>query len=268
MQPSCKKQVDEFQISFPGGSGRETETAEHFGARATPEVFVLDGGFTLRYRGRIDDTWAARLKKNKQVTRHDLREALGEVLAGKTVSRPVTTPIGCPIVREEARPVTTSMTYHKDVLPILQNRCQVCHRPGEMGPFSLMTYHQAVNWAADIKEYTQSRAMPPWKPTDSVPLHGERKMTDEEIATLAAWADGGTPRGNPADAPPPVKFTDGWMLGQPDLILSPKEEFTLGPTGRTLPRLCLSAGPGRGQIRLGLRSPPRQSAGRSSHSNT
>ena len=137
----------------------------------------------------------ARLKKNKAVTRHDLREALGEVLAGKTVSQPVTTAVGCPIVLEEARLITTKLTYYKDVLPILQNRCQVCHRPGETGPFSLMTYAQAVNWAADIKEYTQSRAMPPWKPTDGVPLRGERKLTDEEIATLAAWADGGTPQG-------------------------------------------------------------------------
>src|SRR5208283_4905582 len=109
-----------------------------------------------------------------------------------------------------------------------------CHRPNEMGPFSLLTYKQAVNWASDIKEYTQSRSMPPWKPTEGMPFHGERSMTDKEIATLAAWVDGGTPEGNPKDAPPPAKFADGWLLGEPDLVLSPPEEMTIGATGGDL----------------------------------
>src|SRR5262249_10953906 len=72
---------------------------------------------------------------------------------------------------------------------------------------------------------------PPWKPVEGVAFHGERKMTDKEIATLAAWVDGGRPKGNVSDAPPPAKFGDGWALGQPDLILTPKEDFILGPTG-------------------------------------
>ncbi len=230
------RQMQEFQVGFPLVQDVRHRIVDVLKARVTPEVFVLDGQFVLRYRGRVDDAWAARLKRNKEVSRHDLREALAEVRAGKTVTRPVTQAVGCPIASAEARPAEpraarTKLTYTKDVLPILQKHCQVCHRPGEMGPFALMTYAQAVNWAPDIKEYTQKRIMPPWKPSVSVPLHGERRMTDAEITTLTAWVNGGTPRGDPNDAPPPVKFADGWMLGTPDLILSPKEEFTLGPTG-------------------------------------
>src|SRR5262249_22525069 len=157
--------------------------------------FVLDHNGVLRYRGRIDDGWYARLKKNQQVTHNDLRDALDDLLAGKAVRTPVTKPIGCAVVAKADReqPATGKVTFTRDVLPILQNRCQECHRPGEVGPFSLVTYKQAVNWADDIKEYTASRKMPPWKPVEGPTFHAERKLTDAEIKTLAAWVDGGTP---------------------------------------------------------------------------
>jgi peroxiredoxin len=228
------RQVKEFQPGFPVYRDDQLTAADAFRAVTTPEAFVLDAGFVVRYRGRIDDGYTARLKPKKEVGRHDLVLALDELLVGKPVSEPVTTAVGCPIPRPQSKTVTTKVTFYRDVLPVLQKRCQGCHRPNELGPFSLMTYKQAVNWAADIKEYTQSRKMPPWKPSEGAAFHGERKMTDQELATLAAWADGGTPEGDPKDAPPPAKFTDGWVLGQPDLILSPKEEMTVGASGRDL----------------------------------
>jgi peroxiredoxin len=230
------KRAQEFHVGFLLVADPELRALKALRARVTPEVFVLDGDLVLRYRGRIDDAYAARLKKNKQVTRHDLREALAEVLAGKAVARPVTTAVGCPIVQAEPAKTGTNVTFFKDVLPILQKRCQVCHRPGELAPFSLMTYQQAVRWADDIKEFTQSRAMPPWKLAEGVAYRDERKLTDQEIATLAAWVDGGRPRGDAKTAPPPAKFADGWTLGEPDLVLMPKEDFTLGATGPDLYR--------------------------------
>src|SRR5438128_2574058 len=69
------------------------------------------------------------------------------------------------------------VTYYRDVKPILQNRCQECHRPGQVGPFSLMTYKQAVNWAQDIKEYTASRKMPPWKVSEGLAFHSDRRLS-------------------------------------------------------------------------------------------
>jgi hypothetical protein len=97
-----------------------------------------------------------------------------------------------------------------------------------------MTYRHAVNWANDIKEYTQNRQMPPWKPCAGPQFTNERKLTDKEIATLAAWVDGGTPEGAKSDAPPPRQFTQGWQLGEPDLVLTASDEFQLGPSGRDL----------------------------------
>ena len=127
------------------------------------------------------------------------------------------------MIDRDAKPVaaTAKATYYRDVLPILQNHCQTCHRPGESGPFSLMKYSQAVNWAGDLKDYTQKKIMPPWKPSAGVAMHHERRLTDKEIATIADWADHGTPAGDPKDAPPEKKFTEGWQLGTPDLVLTP-----------------------------------------------
>lgn len=233
------KQVKSFAIPFPVFKDQKGAAVDALKAEVTPEAFVLDHHFILRYRGRIDNAWAARLKKNQNITSHDLQKALDELVAGKPVSEPATLAVGCPIHRDRTAPATAKVTYYKDVLPILQNHCQACHRPGEVGPFSLMTYKQAVNWASDIKDYTQSRKMPPWKPAEGVPFHNERRLTDKEIATLAAWANGGTPEGAPKDAPPPRQFTEGWQLGKPDLILTPKEDFVLGPSGRDLFRVMV-----------------------------
>ena len=106
--------------------------------------------------------------------------------------------------------------------------------PGEVGPFALLTYRQAVNWASDIKDYTQRRQMPPWKPTEGPRFRDERKLTDAELATIAAWVDGGTPEGDPKDAPPPRQFTTGWQLGKPDLVLEVPADFQVGASGNDL----------------------------------
>jgi peroxiredoxin len=226
------RQATEFKLPFPVLKDDKLKAADHFKARVVPEAFVLDHNSVLRYRGRIDNAYAARLKRNPRTTSHDLKKALDEVLAGKDVGTPATRAVGCFIPRGESAKASTKVTYYRDVLPILQQNCQQCHRPGEVGPFSLMTYKQAVNWASDIKDYTQDRRMPPWKPVAGVPFHNDRRLTKAQIDTLAKWADGGTPEGDRKDAPPAPKFTEGWQLGKPDLVLEVAEEFTLGPSGK------------------------------------
>jgi peroxiredoxin len=228
------KQAAEFKLPFPVFKDENFRAADAFKADTVPSAFVLDHNFVLRYRGRIDDGYYARLKKNGRITRHDLRQALDEVLAGKAVSEPATKPIGCAIVRERKTRKKGTITFYRDVLPIIQKNCQECHRPGAVGPFALMTYKQAVNWADDIKEYTQQRKMPPWKPVEGPGFRGERKLSDKEIETLAAWVDGGMAEGDAKEAPPPRQFVEGWQLGQPDLVLTVPEEMTVGATGPDL----------------------------------
>ena len=231
-----EKQAKDFRLGFPIYKDSGFVATDALKAATTPEVFVLDRHSMLRYRGRIDNGYYARLKKNAQVTSHDLRNAVDDLLAGQSVRTPATPSVGCPIVRERrAAAADAKVTYYRDVAPILQARCESCHRPGEVGPFALTTYKQAVNWADDIKEYTQDHKMPPWKPSEAVHAFAtDRRISAKEIATLAAWADGGTPEGDPKDAPPPTKFVDGWQLGQPDLVLTVPDDFTVGPSGDDL----------------------------------
>jgi len=227
------RKAADFKLPFPVYADPKLAAADALKATTTPEAFLLDHNFVLRYRGRIDNAFAARLKKNPRVTEHDLRAALDSLLAGKSVATPATKPVGCPITTRDVRAAADAkVTYHRDVVPILQKHCQACHRPGEVGPFSLTTYKQAVNWAADIAQYTHERKMPPWKPTAGPEYKNARSLTPQEIETLAAWERSGCPEGDPNDAPPPVKFPEGWQLGVPDLVLTPEEDFHVGAGGQ------------------------------------
>jgi hypothetical protein len=116
------------------------------------------------------------------------------------------------------------VTFTKDVAPILQERCQVCHRVGTFAPMSLVTYEQARPWARSIKQKVLAREMPPWFIDKNVGVQhfsNDVSLTDQEIGTLVKWVDSGAPQGNPADMPPPRSFPDGqaWHIGQPDLIV-------------------------------------------------
>ena len=130
------------------------------------------------------------------------------------------------------RAQSSAPTFNKEVVRILQQNCQTCHHPGDIAPFSMLTFKETRPWAQAIREQVILRKMPPWKP---VPGCGDfrdaRRLSDADVATLAAWVDAGAPEGNPADLPPPVQFPDGWPLGEPDLILTPESEYTPPTTG-------------------------------------
>jgi peroxiredoxin/mono/diheme cytochrome c family protein len=224
-----------FKFAVPVLLDPKKEAAAAVGVSLTPEAVVLDAGGVVRYRGRIDDAFSARLKRNPAVTSHDLTDALDAVLAGTPVKEPVTKAVGCPIDFDAAAAKAGPVTYHKDVAPILAANCAGCHRQGEIGPFSLTSYKQARRWADDIKTYTANRAMPPWMPHAGLPMKGERKLTEKEIATLAAWADAGAPEGDPKDANATAAApADEWRHGPPDLILTPSEAFHLAADGKDM----------------------------------
>ncbi len=106
------------------------------------------------------------------------------------------------------------------MLPIVQQHCQQCHRPGEIAPIAFETYAQARPYARSIREYTSRRLMPPWF-ADPCCGHfsNDPSLTPAEIKTLAAWADAHAPAGNPRDSPPPVHWTEGWNIKKPDIVL-------------------------------------------------
>src|SRR5215472_14194331 len=115
-------------------------------------------------------------------------------------------------------------TYNRDIAPILNAHCALCHRPGEVAPFSLLTYQDAAKRAQLIATVTAKRYMPPWLPSEPRFQH-ERKLIGEEIAMLARWAEAGAPLGDAAEAPPTPAFTGGWQLGKPDLEAETRAPF-------------------------------------------
>jgi hypothetical protein len=143
----------------------------------------------------------------------------------------------CGIVLAAAPGAAAEVTFNKDVAPILFKQCSSCHRPGEIGPFQLLTYKDARKRADFIKEVTADRRMPPWKAEAGFGhFSDERRLTDEQIKTLAAWAEGGAVEGDPKDLPPAPRFVTGWQLGEPDLILEMPEYYTIPAAGRDIYR--------------------------------
>jgi hypothetical protein len=111
-------------------------------------------------------------------------------------------------------------TFNKDIAPILYENCASCHRPGEVAPFSLLSYDDAAKRAALIATVTNSRYMPPWKAEPGVGhFADERRLTEKQIALIKDWAKNGAPEGAAADKPPLPKFPEGWLAGKPDAVL-------------------------------------------------
>ena len=111
-------------------------------------------------------------------------------------------------------------TFYKNVAPILQNHCQSCHRPGQIGPMPLLTYTQARAKAKSIDQMVRSRKMPPWF---ADPQFGhfanDPSLSADEIQTITAWVESGTPAGDPHDAPPPKQWIEGWNIPRPDRVI-------------------------------------------------
>lgn len=127
-------------------------------------------------------------------------------------------------------------TFTKDVAPILQAKCQNCHRQGEMAPMSLRTYQEVRPWARSIKNKVSKREMPPWfidKNTGIQKYKNDASLSDAEVDTIVRWVDGGAQEGNSADMPAPRTFPDsaGWRIGTPDLVVTQAEPFKMYANG-------------------------------------
>ena len=127
---------------------------------------------------------------------------------------------------------TKAVTYNRDIAPIVYRTCSSCHRPGEAGPFSLLTYSDVKKHARQIADLTESRVMPPWLPEpQSSKFADELRLSDEEIRLIQTWVDQGEVEGDPLDLRPAPKFAEGWRLGQPDMILTAEKAFILPAQG-------------------------------------
>jgi hypothetical protein len=125
-----------------------------------------------------------------------------------------------------------TVTFTKDVAPILQKHCQTCHRPGEAGPFSMLTYEDLRPFTGAMRVAVQHKIMPPWFADPQFGhFSNNRALSEQEIKTIVAWVVAGVPKGDPKDMPPPASFTEGWGIPKPDLVFQLPKAFPVPETG-------------------------------------
>ncbi|WP_152051450.1 redoxin domain-containing protein [Tautonia marina] len=127
------------------------------------------------------------------------------------------------------------VTYSKHIAPIIQAKCEACHRPGEVGPFSLTTFEEVARRTNGIQEVVDLRRMPPWHADPRFPegnhFANDRSLTPEERATILAWIEQGAPEGDPSDLPPPAAWPEGWIIGEPDIVIEMPKPYTIKAEG-------------------------------------
>ncbi len=222
--------IREFAVAaclpFPVTRDVSGYIAKKLGASMTPQVLLVGEGRRLLYRGAIDDH-----RYENRVRKRYLDAALSAALAKRKIETPETKALGCSI--HLAQDIERKdVTYTGHIARILQDNCQSCHRPGEVGPFPLTNYEEARRWRREIKAYTAKRLMPPWKAAPGFgQFRNDSSLSREEISLIAKWVDAGAPRGHLGDMPPAPIFSEGWALGEPDMVVEMPEEYTIGPEG-------------------------------------
>jgi peroxiredoxin len=238
----------ESGANYPVLKDPENRVADRMLVERTCEALVIDGHGRLLYRGAIDNQYGLSARRDTPEKNY-LVDAIEAVLAGRAVAPETTQVVGCPIERTVPSKVTRRLaaagasrtppsrpdekttassdpphgvdrvTYSSDVAPILNARCVPCHRPGQVAPFPLLTYDQALRWATSIAEVVTEGRMPPWH---ADPRYGhfanDRSLTARERSLLIDWVERGAPAGDRSFRPKPIEHAQGWSIGTPDAV--------------------------------------------------
>lgn len=219
------------KITFQMLKDLGNKVADAFAAERTPEVFLLDSTFAVRYHGRIDDQYyVGGSRARPEIS--ELSDAIKQLLAGENITVTETPVEGCHIGRVKSVPPSGSITFTKHIAPIFHNHCMRCHREGEIAPFNLTRYEDVVGWEDTIIEVIEEDRMPPWFAN---PKHGEfandPRLSAEQKALIFTWIENGMPRGDSADLPTPPVFTEGWQIPEPDQVITMPAAFLVPAEG-------------------------------------
>jgi thiol-disulfide isomerase/thioredoxin/mono/diheme cytochrome c family protein len=240
--PDMRKQVADLGFKGLYLDDSEQRIAACLGARTTTEVFVIDAGNTLVYRGAVSDQYGVGFARDEPRVRY-LEEALDAVLAARAPAVRATNSPGCAIEPPKATTPATAetITYSRDIARIIQNNCVECHRAGGVGPFALDSFESVSRRANMIRAVTQEGTMPPWFAAPLPDANGhslwsnDRSLSDEEKRAIVAWIEAGKPEGDRADLPLPRIHPEGkWTIGQPDAVFQLPEPIAIKAEG-TMP---------------------------------
>ena len=214
-------------------------------ALTTTEVFVIDAGNTLVYRGAVSDQHGIGFSREEPRQRY-LERALDAALQRQLPEIGATQAPGCAIeVGAAAAPrAASAVTYTRDIARLVQNHCAECHRDGGVGPFALDSYEAVARRATMIRTVTQEGLMPPWFAAEppvgkdapamvhASPWANDRSLAASDKQAIAAWIDAGKPRGDDADLPLPREFATGeWSIGTPDAVFQLPEPIPVKADG-------------------------------------
>lgn len=194
--------------------------ADALGAERTPEVFLLDRNYVVRYHGQIDGQYLVGRTLARAYPEY-LKDAVNQLLAGEPVKVASTEPEGCFIGKVSKTEPTGTITYTKHIAPIFNEHCVKCHREKEIAPFTLTSYDDIQGWEDTILEVIDEQRMPPWFASDEH-VHGgfanDPRLSAKEKDLIYEWVENGMPEGDTADLPEPPTFTLGWQIPQPDEV--------------------------------------------------
>jgi len=230
---SIAKEAKEYDIKIPILEDRSQVIAEALDVSRTAEALVVNPvDWTIVYQGPINDRLGYEEQK-AEVGHHYLRDAIDALLENRPVQNIEASVKGC-LINLEYKGHNHQYTYTKDVAPILVKSCIRCHSPGEIAPWSMDNYKKVRGWGAMIREVVRTKRMPPWH---ADPYYGTFKndfsLTPEDVRALVHWVEDGFLRGEGDDpllsASRPKQGK--WVLGEPDLIFSLKEEQQVPANG-------------------------------------
>lgn len=230
--------VQTHQLAGPYVHDKEGRFAKQLAASSTAEVFFLDSRRTIVYRGAVDDQYGLGYSLDAP-KRNYLLEAIAAHRVGRDVDRAATTAPGCELDLADVKVETSAITYHSRISRIIQANCLECHRDGGVAPFSLETYDDLLAHAGMVRKVVERGTMPPWFATPAAhgqPSHwaNDRTVPDEDQEALLSWLKTDRPLGDPADAPLPRTYADGWLIGKPDAIFEFPKPVAVKATG-TMP---------------------------------
>ena len=219
-------------LTFPLVWDEEHKCTQALGVERIPQAVLLDAGKRVVYSGRIDDQYRTG-GVQPQVGRHDLADAIDEMLAGKPVSVAETTIDGCKVTPWQAPKFDYQVTFHEHIEAILQRNCQNCHHEGTATPFALVTYDEAKAQGEMLAEVVRDGRMPPWYALSKYGhFTNDPTLTREERKLVEAWVRGGLGRGDATKAPKPLEFSKAeWRIGEPDLVLTTRKPIKIQASG-------------------------------------
>ncbi|MCC7474481.1 MAG: redoxin family protein [Pirellulales bacterium] len=229
-------QAVEHDMPFPFVKDIDGSCVAATGADRTPTAVLVDAGYRLRYRGRIDSSF--RLGgTSRGALRTELKDAIVALLAGKEIAVTETPVDGCVITPPPAARPLGDIGYAKHIAPLFDRHCNACHREGTSAPFSLTSYDDVASNASMVAEVVEQRRMPPWYASPGIGhFLNDRTMPAADRKRLLNWLEAGAPEDDSAlppsasDPPPstvatqPASFGNSWAgrkwaLGEPDLVL-------------------------------------------------